>query len=737
MKNLISYNANINDIGSLRDFIENIDTPIHICDENAKIVAVNRQLQDLWGDEIESVLNKSRIHFLYRFRERILNWDFVVNNQAISLKTFIDRGEYEESVYKDVLSELSSEDSEEFKRVYEKVNSIDLEKVDMLSFKTGIRFNTGKWGYVDYRFNILSLQEPGGKNFHIAFWIRNEKTEKLSVILFADVINSSIIGNYLSFDEYCETLEDFEKICREVLQKYQEIYKAQLNMEFQIVNHSPGNINNSKNKNKVIYEQTGDELYLNFYGNDENVNIYLVMAVGIARELKIRWLLSETNRERITLSKKYFDLGIGIHIGHTREIRKKHHSGEITGAIGYSIAYGKRVESESRKGRYTKIMLSNKAYQVAVENDSLLIFGERKEFTAKGLSGTEAIYEVEYFNALMMRGENRELFKLMKKHRSGEHQFTDNQLLIEKLFESDYSNFWLGFEIAAGYYYGKKYNEAIRILERILTSDRNNFVAWMMMGYCHFDGAFLLIDLNREQLNKYKIEAFYNKFCDAEYCFKTAIKIDESSYDAAIGLGSLYSSCNTMLKFKDIKEKFYEFKEGTRVRSFANRNFFDESLEILSSNMRMESNRMKLFLFKWFMGREEGFDNNLIIPQYAYDVGWINEEEFKDFSMEDIVMKILSKMKESEQLFYNEGFRAVSLFFIAVFFWEGLGNKAIALELVDRSIEILEKYNGNVEHFLSMDGKLSLMLSQEESMHLLKKFRNIVTEGKSLFENLI
>ena len=192
-----------------------------------------------------------------------------------------------------------------------------------------------------------------------------------AVILFADLINSSIFADTLGLYEYDLLIEDFQRTMDESKKKVFSYTKID---DYQ-----------------VEFDIRGDEAVGIFYSSDilKNLNTALMLSFY----MKNMWFQSSFNIERLSEAKIPSDIGIGIHTGKVI-VRSRIAKNERPKAEGYSINLAKRIEGMSRKGNNLKIMISHevktlvKQFDLDIELSDVII----EEF--KGILNPIHVYEI-------------------------------------------------------------------------------------------------------------------------------------------------------------------------------------------------------------------------------------------------------------------------------------------------------------------------------------------------------
>ena len=158
-----------------------------------------------------------------------------------------------------------------------------------------------------------------------------------ATILFVDLVDSIELANYWDSKKYNDCLNEFQRCMLNGIDLWRKRIK-----EIKIV---------------------GDELLVLF--SSKNIKTDIGNAIDLAVYLKILWWISSTNRKRIIEGKKIFDLGIGINTGKVMADNRPYRKGMKKLAPkrktleGFAISLAKRIETFSRQGKYSKIMLGH------------------------------------------------------------------------------------------------------------------------------------------------------------------------------------------------------------------------------------------------------------------------------------------------------------------------------------------------------------------------------------------
>jgi len=157
-----------------------------------------------------------------------------------------------------------------------------------------------------------------------------------AVILFSDIIHSSVFSDTLGLVDYDMFLEEFQKTMFDARKRVLKLTKADENhMEFDI---------------------RGDEACAILYTDDTSNNLYT--ALMMASYMKSLWFQSSFNIKRVSEAKIASDIAIGIHTGKVI-VRSRVLKEMAPKPEGYAINLAKRIEGLSREGTHTKMMISN------------------------------------------------------------------------------------------------------------------------------------------------------------------------------------------------------------------------------------------------------------------------------------------------------------------------------------------------------------------------------------------
>lgn len=159
---------------------------------------------------------------------------------------------------------------------------------------------------------------------------------KQAVILFSDIIHSSVFSDTLGLIDYDMFLEEFQKTMFDAKKRVFDQTRA--------------------DKSQVVFDIRGDEACAIFYSDDTSNNLYT--ALMLASYMKSLWFQSSFNIKRVSEAKIASDIAIGIHTGKVI-VRSRVSKKQVPKPEGYAINLAKRIEGLSREGTHTKMMISN------------------------------------------------------------------------------------------------------------------------------------------------------------------------------------------------------------------------------------------------------------------------------------------------------------------------------------------------------------------------------------------
>jgi len=192
--------------------------------------------------------------------------------------------------------------------------------------------------------------------------------ETNALIIFTDIIESARHSTVLGISEYARRILTF-----------QGIFKELCNIYFP---------KESSNNSFCTFSTRGDEGFIFNINPDIKKNRTMYKAVQFALELKAVMRAEQING--LNPPPYPMDVGIGIHYGPVATLARQG-AENISGIEGLAINYGKRVETSSRMGKYSKIFLSRDA-ACLLDGEPVILC---KYITSlKGINDSENVFEV-------------------------------------------------------------------------------------------------------------------------------------------------------------------------------------------------------------------------------------------------------------------------------------------------------------------------------------------------------
>lgn len=274
-----------------------------------------------------------------------------------------------------------------------------------------------------------------------------------AVVLFADVMNASTISEILDLVKYDRFLTEFQMTAKKTIDAtirdhYKDIQDVDACMDCSI---------------------RGDEACLMLYTDDPELDIRAALVA--ATRLKAAFLSSKHNLKRLASERSFFDLGIGIHAGQvTLGIRDTGVNGHRIKPEGYTINLAKRVESFSREGMFSHIMVSGDARMLAEEAGLQIAFQVTDKVVHKGLLNPTAVHEMKSPVHLKERWPARII--------QGEHE----RKAFEKALRIDRESLWLRMALAHYHFDQEDYELAARDYDLALRTEPKYAVPRMYLG---------------------------------------------------------------------------------------------------------------------------------------------------------------------------------------------------------------------------------------------------------------
>jgi class 3 adenylate cyclase len=298
------------------------------------------------------------------------------------------------------------------------------------------------------------------------------------VILFMDIVGCSEISNDETLEKYNNILQQFKSLFEELINKYKKEFYASLgNIDFKSqVRGNEGYL--------IIFRKAPEEENPDLWADDIDT------AITIALDLKRRWLLSESNKEKINSGKKSSEIAVGIHFGQAWINKTGNNKYQPE---GYAINLTKRIESHSREGAFTHIYLSEAAYDklYPLTDKTPYTFDLPRLIKPKGIPTGINVFEVKHHFLPADWADETTKWRTFEPS-------TDDIEKIEKAHLANPSNLWLleeciMMQIQHGYkellkqgkeeelrILGNAYSESVSIAKKIATSSMQDAVSLLV-----------------------------------------------------------------------------------------------------------------------------------------------------------------------------------------------------------------------------------------------------------------
>lgn len=422
------------------------------------------------------------------------------------------------------------------------------------------------------------------------------------VILFADVVGCSEISNHKTLENYSVFIKSFQDCFNEVCEHYRK-------NEFKDL------------ENFFDFETRGDEGCLKIFPPEGNLSENIDIALSIALDLKRKWLLGNENKTRIIESGLLpIDIAIGIHSGKAwlnKDVNSKYEP------EGYAINLAKRIESASRKGEFSHILISEAAYNHVnlLKDEKTYRFREPFKIEPKGISQNIKVFEVKHhFLPTDFQNNPSEASMYYDK-------ITDDDVSIAKAaYRCNPMNLWLAEEYIllnimrisnkadAGETYAnleKLYSEVIKVTQQVAYSDLRDAGILALMGFVYGEKG----NYNEEQrmyiegIELDKLDGYLHWYLALSYSYDLLDNMENDGIDISV-------------KLEDLDKKKIEI-------------FYEENKDIIEEK-----------IFKSF---ERAIElepmNPWIIYDFACEKSWWSlgmktkksEKEYKDFAIQYLI----------------------------------------------------------------------------------------------------
>jgi len=205
--------------------------------------------------------------------------------------------------------------------------------------------------------------------------------ETIATILIADLINPPNLADHMTILQYEDMLGDFQ------------------NTMFDIVSHHLESYGYKDFGTDHEWYIMGEELRVYLYSG--HIQFDIRNAFLIATKIKIAWLISNFTQKILNEGQQISHIGIGINSGSViKDLRPwRTKMGHTQSNIeGYVINLTKRIQTASREGTVSRIVIGENLYERCQLNSQLNIaFSPQRNLSFKGIEQKIPIYEVFSF----------------------------------------------------------------------------------------------------------------------------------------------------------------------------------------------------------------------------------------------------------------------------------------------------------------------------------------------------
>jgi class 3 adenylate cyclase len=267
---------------------------------------------------------------------------------------------------------------------------------------------------------------------------------KEATVLFIDIVDSTSLGNSLPAAQYQNLLDEFRIACCRgaedyVLANYRE-----------------------DDARKWFLRVQGDEFLGIIQG--QSALEQAIDAVGLAHWIKLSWLLGKTNMDRVSEGKRPIDLAAGVHRGPVELAQREQPlTKERSGAFeGFAISVAKRVETFSRHGEHSRIMVTEPVFRLFDGRPQVASFKFTGMAEFKGVAQKFALWELiahsDYSTAEDVGGRAPSRARVSADR-------------VQSVADGDPSNFWLACILIAARVGAGALDDVVFRAEQLLRKD--------------------------------------------------------------------------------------------------------------------------------------------------------------------------------------------------------------------------------------------------------------------------
>jgi tetratricopeptide (TPR) repeat protein len=294
-----------------------------------------------------------------------------------------------------------------------------------------------------------------------------------ATILFADMVDSSMLSHICDPVAYDRLVSSFQEMCVNVVREMLVTNKDK---------HSESHIEASVRGDELSLIITCDPFSKKSTLPDVRLQCSTWLALQVAIRLKRHWLLVEENKSRICNGQPPLGIAIGLHAGpvivrpHLRfaSCEKPLKTKSCVSAEGYAINIAKRVETASRGGRFSRIYLTRPIYN-RTPADFRQAFVRVVVPELKGIPVAPIIYEAKGIGH----------FDDKSFPKGPEFESSDNLKLYNRVVTTNPDEVWLLLDLAHRYFDVGMYDEAAERYKLVIESDPEFPPAYAYLGRAH------------------------------------------------------------------------------------------------------------------------------------------------------------------------------------------------------------------------------------------------------------
>ena len=195
-----------------------------------------------------------------------------------------------------------------------------------------------------------------------------------SLLVFADIIDSSKYSAVLGYADYANRLLKFQNMFKELGRRY----------------FPPPN---DRSMEYCLVDARGDEGILFYAAPQADFSELVFRSIEFIYHLKGRLRFADYEKDTGRSSPQRLGLGAGIHVGQVAYAVKNENNHLVIDHLeGFSINYAKRIESCSRLGKYSRVFLSKEAARLLEDKPVVL---SRMAASMKGIDDSAEVFEVQ------------------------------------------------------------------------------------------------------------------------------------------------------------------------------------------------------------------------------------------------------------------------------------------------------------------------------------------------------